>query len=341
MTTLAVGTDKGSFLLHSDDRVDWQLDGPYFPGWQVTAFGRAADGTHLAGVGSGWFGPAVHRSADLVTWEQVEEGPAFADGGPKLEQIWTFTTGPDGRIWCGVAEAGLFTSDDHGVTWQPVAAFNEHPTRHAWQPGAGGMCLHRVLLDGQRMWVAASAIGVFRSDDGGASFVPKNEGIDGAVPDGPPGIGFCVHGVVADPDDPGTIWRQDHMGVYRTTDAAESWQRIETGLPGNFGFPVARDAASGALFLAPLVGAENRTPADGRFAAWRSTDGGESWHQSGKGWPDEPVYDSVLRGAMASDGDGGVYLGSTGGVVWATADGGESWQSLPGRFPRIHAVAVY
>ncbi|HUG84884.1 MAG TPA: hypothetical protein VMM13_09980 [Euzebya sp.] len=340
MTTLGVGTAKGGWLLRRDDQGGWAVEGPTFPGWEVTAFGRAADGTHLAATGSGWFGPGIHRSQDLITWSQVKEGPGYADSGPALQQIWTFTTGPDGRIWCGVAEAGVFTSDDHGQTWQPLEAFNGHPTRHAWEPGAGGMCAHRILLDGKRVWVGASAVGVFRSDDGGASIEPFNDGIDGAVPGGPPGIGFCVHGIVADPDDPDRIWRQDHTGVYRTSDGGGSWQRIEHGLPAAFGFPIVRDAASGALFVVPLTGADNRTPVGGRFAAWRSTDGGDTWHQAGTGWPDGATWTSVLRGAMATDGEGGVYLGTTGGQVWATTDAGDTWQRLPGTFPRIAAVAV-
>lgn len=343
MATLAVGTEKGGWLLRSDDRSGWEVEGPFFPGWGVTAFGRAADGTYLAGTASGWFGPGLHRSADLQSWEQVENGPSFGDGGPKLEQIWTFTTGPDGRVWCGVAEAGVFTSDDHGVTWRALEAFNEHRTRPAWQPGAGGMCAHRVLLDGDRVWVASSAIGVFRSEDNGATFTPHDDGIGLAVPpEGErPEVGYCVHGVVADPDDPDVIWRQDHTGVYRTENGGDGWERIEKGLPAAFGFPIVRDTASGSLFVVPLAADQMRTPVDGRFAAWRSTDGGDSWSIAGTGWPQEPTYSSVLRGAAAADGDGGVYLGTTGGELWATADAGDTWQRLPGRYPRIAALAVW
>lgn len=345
-TTLGVGTDKGGWLLRSDDRRSWTVEGPFFTGWQVTAFGTTASGDYLAGTASGWFGPGVHRSTDLQEWTQVVDGPAFpaedpTGTDPKVERIWHFSTDPTGRIWCGVAQAGLFTSDDDGETWQPVEAYNTHPTRPKWIPGAGGMCLHRVLTDDQRIWAAASSIGVLRSDDGGASFQPANRGVEGVDPDGADdGIGTCVHAVVADPDDPDTIWRQDHSGVYRTTDGADSWQRIEQGLPANFGFPIVRDPGSGALFVVPLEADVNRTPVEGRFAAYRSTDGGESWQASGVGWPDEPTYDTVLRGAMAVDGDGGVYAGTTGGRLWATDDAGDSWHELPGTFPRIHAVAV-
>lgn len=339
MATLAVGTEKGGWLLDGD--AGWEVAGPFFAGWRVTAFGRAADGTYLAGTASGWFGPAVHRSADLTAWEQVTDGPSFGDRGPTLEQIWTFTTAADGRLYCGVAEAGVFVSDDGGVSWEPLSAFNDHPTRHAWQPGAGGMCAHRILLDGERIWVAASAIGVLRSDDGGASFTPRNDGVDGVLPSDEPGIGSCVHDVVADREAPATIWRQDHSGVYRTTDGGERWERIERGLPAGFGFPIARDDASGTLFVCPLHSDERRLPVDGRFAVWRSTNGGESWSRSGTGWPQEPTYTSVLRGAAVTDGDGGVYIGTTGGQLWASNDAGDSWRRLPGTFPRILALAVW
>ncbi|CAN5374807.1 hypothetical protein BH23ACT9_BH23ACT9_36250 [soil metagenome] len=341
MTTLAVGTLKGGWVLRDDQPGGgWGIESPLFQGWEVTALGQAADGTYLAATGSRWFGCGIHRIPDMVTWTPVEQGPDYAGSGPEMQQIWRFTTGPDARIWCGVAQAGVFTSDDHGQTWQPLGAFNAHGTREHWQPGAGGMCAHSILLDGQRLWVGASAVGVFRSEDGGASIEPFNDGIEDAVPDGPPGIGFCVHSIVADPADPDRIWRQDHTGVYRTTDGATTWQRIEEGLPARFGFPIVHDAASGSLFVVPLAADEDRTPVDGRFAAWRSTDGGDSWHRSGTGWPDEPSWTSVLRGAMATDGGGGIFLGTTGGQLWASDDAGDSWRRLPGTYPRIAALAV-
>lgn len=343
MATLLIGTDKGGYRL-TGEGTTWTVEEQLFPGWRVTAFGQAGDGTYLAGTASGWFGPGVHRSTDLSAWDAVADGPAFPDDGPTMEQVWSFTTDPQGTVWCGTAEAGLFTSDDHGLTWGPVEGFNAHPTRPEWGPGAGGMCLHRILRDGDRVWAAASAIGVFRSDDGGASFATKNDGV-GMVQDPGTGerpeVGYCVHALVADPADPARMWQQNHSGVYRSTDAGDSWTRIEQGLPASFGFPIVRDHASGALFLAPLAADVDRTPVDGDFAVWRSTDDGDSWHRSGTGWADVPVYDAVLRGAMTGDGHGTVVLGSTGGQVWVTTDTGDTWTHLPHTFPRVNAVALF
>jgi hypothetical protein len=341
MATIAIGTAKGAWVLRSEDRRRWQVGPHLLHGWDVSAIGPAGDGSVLAATASGWFGPGLHRSRDLEVWEGVDGGPAYPEDGPQLERIWALDRGPDGRLYAGVAQAGVFASDDHGATWTPLTGFTEHPTRDEWQPGGGGLCAHTLLFaDGGRMWVGASAVGVFRSDDGGATFEPRNDGIEGAVPGGTPGIGTCVHRIVGDPADPDTLWRQDHTGVYRTTDGAVTWQRIEQGLPGRFGFPLVRDAASGAVrSLSAASGTRNSAPG-GRFAAWRSTDGGDSWHLAGTGWPEELTYDAVLRGAMAADGDGGVVLGTTAGQVWATDNAGDTWRRLPGTYPRISTVVV-
>ncbi|CAN5689335.1 hypothetical protein BH24ACT15_BH24ACT15_08300 [soil metagenome] len=340
MTTLAIGTDKGGWV-YQREGTDWQIKEPFFPGWRVTAFGKAADGTYLAGTASGWFGPGLHVSNDLQDWQAIESGPQFEGTDAELEQIWTFTTGPDGRVWCGVAQAGVFVSDDNGHTWQGLSGFNDHPSRPVWQPGAGGMCAHRIVLDGERVTVGASAVGVLRSDDGGQTFDLRTDGLDIAAPNPDhPGVGSCVHALVADPSNPDLLWQQNHQGVYRSQDAGDHWERIEEGLPATFGFPIVRDEASGALFVVPLSADVDRTPVEGRFMAYRSTDEGDSWHPSGTGWPTDPNFDLVLRGAMATDGDGGVVLGTTGGQLWATDDGGDHWERLPGTLPRINAVAV-
>jgi hypothetical protein len=344
MNVLAIGTEKGGYFLErsgGDHR--WTVSGPAFPGWKVSAFGTAPDGTYLAGLGSNWFGASVHRSTDLANWQQVEEGPVYPPER-KLNQIWAFHTEGD-RVWAGVDEAGLFYSDDHGLSWSPVPALNEHPEREHWSPGFGGLCAHHILSGGGRLWVGISAVGVFRSADGGASFVHADEGVtptgpEDEVPAGTPGV-FCVHGLVADPGRPDHIWRQDHQGVYRSTDGGDRWEKIEDGLPAAFGFPIGRHHPTGTLFVVPLAGDDNRVPVDGRFAVYRSPDDGAHWEPSGGGWPEGGAFATVLRNAMAVEDSGLVAVGTTGGQVYLSDDVGDSWQLLPFAFPRILAVTVF
>ncbi|HEX6220622.1 MAG TPA: exo-alpha-sialidase [Acidimicrobiia bacterium] len=342
MTRIAVGTEKGAYVVDDVGR-DWAVTGPMFPGWKVSAFGIAPDGTHLAAVGSNWFGVGVHRSSDFTNWEQTESPPAWPeDGDRKMEQIWTFHANGD-RIWAGTAEAGLFTSNDQGITWDPVEGLNEHRTRGDWQPGFGGLCAHRVQIDGDTQWVAISAVGVFRSDDGGVTWEPKNDGVDavGLPDDAPrPEVGYCVHCVAHHPDHPARIWRQDHSGVYRSSDGGDNWERIEEGLPANFGFVMWRDAASGRLFTIPLEADSNRVPVAGALRVYKSDDDGDSWEVSGRGWSESPQFTGVLRGAFDGDNAGRFCFGTTGGKLWLTGDNGETWRELDPAFPRIGAVKV-
>lgn len=342
MTEIMVGTEKGGYRLARSGK-EWTVEGPLFPGWKVTAFGWAPDGSHLLAVGSNWFGVGIHRGSGQGPWEQTESPPAWPESTErKMEQVWTFH-GDGERVWAGVAEAGLFTSEDHGVTWDPVEGLNEHRTRPDWYPGFGGLCAHRVLTVGERQWVGISAVGVFRSDDGGSTWEPKNDGVDPASTpeDAPrPEVGYCVHGLAQDPDNPDRIWRQDHTGVYRTTDGANSWERIESGLPAGFGFVMWRDRESGRLFVVPMEADSNRVPVGGKLRAYRSDDHGNSWEVAGTGWTKAPQFTGVLRNAVDGDHRGVVCLGTTGGKVWLTGDNGERWEELPPAFPRILAVQV-
>ena len=344
MVTIGVGTEKGAFFLRSGAGSAWDLEGPAHRGWRVTTFGRSPSGDYLLGAGSNWFGASIHRSKDLEAWEQVVDAPAWPEGGGRaLKNIWTIAAAGD-VLFAGVDDAGLFRSDDDGITWRGVESFNEHETRPGWSPGAGGLAAHRILIDPadpSRMWVAVSAVGVFRTTDGAATWTRRDEGIDTTVPaDEAPLVGYCVHRIVADPSDADRIWRQDHSGVYRTRDGGDHWEKIEHGLPAGFGFPIVRDAASGALFVVPQESDEQRMPVNGEFRVYRSSDDGDSWHQSGTGLPRGKIYAGVLRDAMDVDGVGGVYLGTTAGTVHVTRDGGETWAGLPHVFPRINSIAV-
>jgi len=342
MVTMLVGTEKGGFLVEGSES-DWEASGPLFPGWKVTAFGRTPDGTHLAAVGSNWFGIGIHRSSDLAQWEQIDAPPAWPeDSGRKMEQLWTFHTQGE-RVWAGVAHAGLFISDDQGVSWSPIAGLNEHRTRDDWQPGLGGLCAHRVMVDGDSQWVAISAVGVLRSDDGGINWELKNDGVDpaGVPEDAPrPEVGYCVHCIAHDAEDRNRIWRQDHTGVYRTTDGGDSWERIEDGLPASFGFVMWRDDESGRLLTIPLEADRNRLPVDGDLRVFKSDDDGESWQPAGRGWSEAPQFTGVLRGAFDGDNRGAFCFGTTGGKLWVTEDNGEGWIELRQTFPRIGAISM-
>ncbi len=343
-----VGTEKGAFLCRSDDdRRQWEVGGPLFKGWKVTASARSASGRYLLATASQVYGPALHVSNDLKTWRQIDKGPAYPPGGDrKLNQIWTLCA-RNGRHFAGVDEAGLFASDDDGESWRPISGLNDHPSRRAWFPGAGGLCAHAVLIHPkrpERIWCGISAVGVWRSDDGGHTWTPKNEGVRCMAPDKDfPGIGYCVHGLALDADDPDRIYRQDHSGMYRTTNAGESWERNEHGLPSWFGFAIAMDAPSRTLFSFPLESDEYRLPVDGKCRVYRSRTKGDSWQPLANGLPDGRYYGSVLRGAIAVDGldPAGVYVGSTSGDVFVSADGGESWRALPYRLPRVLSVEAY
>jgi hypothetical protein len=280
----------------------------------------------------------------------VADGPAYStESGRKLKRIWQLAAGHPSEpatLYAGVDEAGLFVSRDHGATWSEVAALSNHPTREFWYPGMGGLCLHTILpdpRDPRQLLVAISAVGVFRSDDGGASWITRNQGLP-RVPTGSPGpeVGRCVHKMVRDPRDPDTLYQQFHGGVFRSTDGAATWQAIEGGLPSNFGFPMVITGA-GELFVIPLDSDVKRYTKDGRLRVYRSRDRGERWEAAGRGLPGEPTYVGVLRDALATDGlePAGLYFGTTMGDVYASADAGESWRRLPGQFSRISCVKTW
>jgi len=354
-----VGTRKGAFFYWSDEeRREWKLEGPLLKGWEVGAltFDRRGEPKIWAGLSHFVYGPHLQVSADLGrTWRKIEQSPAYEeDSGRKLNRIWCVAPGLEaapGDLYVGVDEAGLFSSRDGGEPWSEVLGLNEHPTREEWMPGAGGLCCHSVIQDpddGQRAWVGISAVGVFRTDDGGATWQPRNEGLP-IVIEGKKhkNVGTCVHSLVRSPD--GTLFQQNHQGVFRSDDGADTWQRIETGLPSKFGFPMVRDPVSGDLFVLPLESDEYRFFPEGSIAVYRSRNGGQSWSPLKNGLPGDGVFSGVLRHSLAADGlsnngqagdgsGGGLYFGTTGGQVFASRDGGESWAAMPGTLPRVQSV---
>jgi len=351
--TLLVGTTKGAFFFHSDEsRREWRMTGPHLGGWEIySLLGDPAGERVYVGTSHWVYGATIRVSDDLgETWEQVENGPAYSpESGFKLERIWQLAPGhpsEPGTLYAGVEEAGLFVSRDGGTSWSELSGLTSHQSRPYWFPGGGGLCLHTILPhpeNPRRVWVGISAVGVFRTDDGGETWQTRNQGLE-MVPTGQPEIevGRCVHKMVVDRRNPDTLYMQFHGGVYRSDDAGDHWRRIESGLPGNFGFPMAI-SADGALYVVPLESNEKRFAEDGRLRVYRSRDGGESWAPTAEALIDGPEFVGVLRDAMAADSldPAGIYLGTTIGEVFVSADGGDRWERLPARLPRITTVKVW
>jgi photosystem II stability/assembly factor-like uncharacterized protein len=352
MATLAlIGTRKGLFALEGgDDRREWRLDGPFLTGWSVFhAVLDPRDGTIHAATNNELYGGTVHRSTDRgSTWERSENLGLPEDSGLTLERTWHVEpgrAGEEGRLWLGAAPGALFRTDDGGTTWEPVESLIAHETRDQWNPGAGGMCCHSIQLDpddAHRMYVGISAAGVFRSEDGGQSWVPANQGTAADfLPDPWPAVGQCVHKVLLHPARPERLWQQNHCGVYRSDDRGESWERLEgNGLPSGFGFPLALDPRDADVaFVVPEHGAENRVTCDGRLGVYRTGDGGASWELLTDGLP-QRAWGAVMREGFSFDAldPPGIYLGTQSGSVFISADGGRRWVEAASQLPPILSV---
>lgn len=347
-----VGTVKGAFFYYSDARRrDWRMTGPHLAGWEIySLLGDSRHGNRVfAGTNHYVYGGTIRVSDDFgENWTQIEAGPSYSkESGFHLNRIWQIVPGhasEPNTLYAGVEEAGLFKSEDRSTTWREISSLTAHPTRPGWAPGNGGLCLHTILVDPtnrKRIWVGASAVGVFRTDDGGETWRVCNEGLPGLVTgEDYPEIGRCVHKMVLDPNDPNTLYMQYHGGVMRSTDGASSWHPIETGLPSNFGFPMCV-SARGDLFVIPL--SDERYLIDGKLCVYRSRDRGESWHALSKGLAEQPHYVGVLRDAMAADplDPAGIYFATSMGEVFASPDAGESWLRLPGQLPRVTTVKTW
>ena len=349
---LLVGTVKGLFIYHGDeDRNDWTLSGPHFGGHEVFSVCGDTKGRILIGTEEWESGPGVRISDDLgATWRGVERDPKFGDDSmAKLKHIWQIVPAhPDrpGTWYAGVDDAALFVSRDDGETWDELTGLTGHSTRPRWTPGFGGLCLHSVVVDPvnpDRLWVGISSVGVFRSEDAGVSWTLCNNGLPNVAPEfiTDDDMGRCVHKLALDPAQPGALVLQFHFGVYRSTDAGDSWTKISAGLPHDFGFPLA--VTERDLFVVPLVNDGFRVVPDGVFKVWRSSDRGRVWRALTQGLPQRDCFVGVLRDAMAADplSPAGVYLGTTGGEVFVSNDDGEQWRQLPARLPRITCVKVW
>lgn len=356
---LLVGTNKGVFIYSSTaERRNWSLRGPFLPGWEVySVLGDTRNGNRLyAGTSHAAYGATLRLSDNGgETWEQIADSPAYnVESGFKLNRIWQLIQGHASEpetLFAGVEEAGIFVSRDSGQSWKELDALTKHPTRPEWFPGAGGMCLHTILVDprnANRMWVGISSVGVFRTLDGGLSWHTCNNGLN-RVPTGQPDeqVGYCVHKMVLDPDNSDILYMQEHSGVFKSIDGGDSWHPIEDGLTlreGDmpFGFPIAA-SPTGDLFLIPLESSEQRSMRDGKLLVYRMAAGEQSWKPIGDVLPEEERHVSVLRDAMTVDSlePYGLYFGTTSGEVYCSLDRGENWERLPGQFSRILTVKPF
>jgi len=360
-----VGTRKGAFVLTSDaKRKKWDVSGPHFAGWEIYHLkGSLADPNRLyASQSSSWFGQLIQRSNDGgKTWEPVDNKFVY-DGVPgthqwydgtahpwEFKRVWHLEpslTDPD-TVYAGVEDAALFRTTDGGKTWGELSGLRGHGSGPHWAPGAGGMCLHTVLLDPsdpRRIFIAISAAGTFRSDDAGETWRPINQGLRSEhIPDPTAEVGHCVHRIAMHPTRPNVLFMQKHWDVMRTDDAGESWREVSGNLPTDFGFVIDVHAHEPeTIYVAPIKSDSEHFPPDGKLRVYRSRTGGNEWEALTNGLPQSDCYVNVLRDAMAVDSldSCGVYFGTTGGQVYASADSGDNWAPIVRDLPPVFSVEV-
>ena len=382
-----VGTKKGAFVLTSDGkREKWDVSGPHFAGWEIYHVkGSPANPNRLyASQTSGWFGQIIQRSDDGgKTWiqpgappgEPKQEGPPkpasnkfvydtsagtgkpltthqFYDGTQhpwEFKRVWHLEpslSDPD-TVYAGVEDAALFRSGDGGENWQELAGLRGHGTGPKWQPGAGGMCLHTIVLDpsnASRIFVAISAAGAFRSDDAGKTWRPINRGLKSQyIPEPTAEVGHCVHRIAMHKSRPGVLFMQKHWDVMRSDNAGELWHEISGNLPTDFGFVIDVHANEPeTVYVVPIKSDSEHFVPDGKLRVYRSRTGGNEWEALTKGLPQKDCYVNVLRDAMAVDSldKCGVYFGTSGGQVYASADAGDNWAPIVRDLPAVLSVEV-
>jgi hypothetical protein len=361
---LAIGTRKGVFVAEaSKTRRAFTLRGPSGPGVPVysTLIDTRGAPRVYASSCNPFFGMKVLRSTDMgKSFTETKAAPAFPkDDGRALANIWSLEPGSGKNdLWCGVEPASLFRSRDGGDSWEMVSGISNHEHARKWSPGAGGLCLHTIIRDGDRMHLAISTGGHYLSEDGGDTFTASNKGVGaGFAPDPFPEFGQCVHKIVRHDAAPGRLYMQNHggwaewtgpggprpdIGVLRSDDYGRSWRSIAKGLPSDFGFPiVVHPHDPDVVYVMPLT-PETRTCPGSAPAVWRSENGGDSWSRLARGLPKKESYFTILRDAMDIDAlkTPALYFGTTTGQLWIGREGGEQWECLFDSLPPIHNVKV-
>lgn len=362
---ILAGTRKGAFILTSDEkREKWEIQGPHFPGWEIYHVKASPVNPNriYASQTSGWFGQVVQRSDDggqswqpvgnQFVYEGVPGTHQWYDGTPhpwEFKRVWHLE--PDLHepevVYAGVEDAALFRSSDGGQSWQELSGLRGHGSGPDWQPGAGGMCLHTILLDPKtpgRIYVAISAAGAFRSDDHGVSWKPINKGlVSEFIPDPTAEVGHCVHRLAMHPARPEVLFMQKHWDVMRSDDSGESWREISSNLPSDFGFPIEVNAHDPeTIYVIPLKSDSERYPVDGKLRVFRSCNGGGEWEALTEGLPQNDCYVNVLRDATCVDtlNPCGIYFGTTGGQIYCSPDGGDHWTTVVRDLPAVLSVEV-
>ncbi len=360
-----VGTRKGAFTLTSDGkRQSWQVNGPHFPGWEIYHVkGSPIDPNRLyASQSSGWFGQIIQRSDDggaswnpvdnTFTYDGVPGTHMWYDGTPhpwEFKRVWHLEpslTDAD-VVYAGVEDAAIFKSSDGGGSWHELSGLRGHGSGPHWQPGAGGLCLHTIVQDptnAQRLFVAISAAGAFRTDDGGATWTPINKGLRSEqIPDQDAEVGHCVHRLAMHPSRPNTLFMQKHWDVMRSDDGGDHWFEVSGNLPTDFGFPIDVHAHEPeTIYVVPITSDSHHFPPEGKLRVYRSRTGGNEWEALTNGLPQQDCYVNVLRDAMAVDAldSCGIYFGTTGGQVYVSNDAGDNWQAIVHDLPPVLSVEV-
>ncbi|MGH7581716.1 MAG: WD40/YVTN/BNR-like repeat-containing protein [Gemmatimonadales bacterium] len=360
---ILVGTHKGAFVLTSDGkRKKWDVSGPHFAGWELYHLkGSPADPDRIyASQTSSWFGQQIQRSDDGgKTWEPVDNKFTY-DGVPGTHQLYDGTPHPweFKRVWhlepslddpdtvyAGVEDAALFKSTDGGKSWHELSGLRQHTTGSKWSPGAGGMCLHTILIDPsnpRRMFIAISAAGAFRTEDGGATWTPINKGLHSQyIPDPTAEVGHCVHRIAMHHSRPDVLFMQKHWDVLRSDNGGDLWREVSGDLPTDFGFVIDVHAHEPeTVYVVPIKSDSEHFPPDGKLRVFRSRTGGNTWEPLSKGLPQRDCYVNVLRDAMSVDSldECGIYFGTTGGQIYGSSDAGDTWAPIVHELPAVFSV---